>query len=128
MAFLVRTIVVAFALWLATVLVSGISLAGESSARSLLTLVLVALIFGVVNAVLKPLILVVGCSLYVLTLGLFALVANALLFWLTAWLAEVFSLPFTVDGFWPAFWGALVVSIVTWIMSLALPRRQDLQA
>ena len=127
MAFLVRTVVVALGLWLATVLVPGISVSGSETLNNVLTLVVVAAIFGVINAVLKPIIVVIGCSLYVLTLGLFALIVNALLFWLSAWIAEEFSLPFIVDGFWAAFWGAIVVTVVTWIMSLILPARAGLQ-
>jgi putative membrane protein len=85
----------------------------------------VALIFGVVNAVLKPIIHFVGCVFYILTLGLFALVVNALLFLLTDWIADRLELPFEIDGFWPAFWGALVMGIVSWVISLVLADRLE---
>jgi putative membrane protein len=106
MQFLIRTAATAVALWIATLIISGIEVAGSSTIRNILTLLVVALIFGLVNAFLKPLIKIVGCVFYVLTLGLIALVVNALLFLLTAWLADVLNLPFTVDGLWAAFWGA----------------------
>ena len=109
------------ALWVTTVLVPGIGINADSTAKGIGTLVVVALIFGVVNAIVKPLVQILGCALYVITLGLFALVVNALLFMLTAWLAEQLNLPFHIDGFWAAFWGAIIVAIVMWLLSLALP-------
>jgi putative membrane protein len=121
--FLIRIVVNAFALWITTLVVSGIDLSGRSTTTNVLTLLAVALIFGVVNAVLKPIIHVIGCVFYILTLGLFALVVNALLFLLTDWIAGVFDLPFNVDGFWPAFWGAIVMAIVSWALSLIVPDR-----
>jgi putative membrane protein len=102
-----------------------VEVSGRSGTQTVLTLVVVALIFGVVNAVLKPVIQVVGCVFYLLTLGLFALVVNALLFLLTDWLARSLDLPFRVDGFWPAFWGAIVVAVVSWLISIAVPDRSD---
>lgn len=123
MWFLIRTAATAVALWIATLIVGGIDTTGSSTVRNVLTLLLVALIFGVVNAVLKPIIKLVGCVFYVLTLGLIALVVNALLFLLTAWLADVLNLPFEVDGFWSAFWGAIVVGVVSWAITLAVPDR-----
>lgn len=123
MWFLLRTAVTAVALWIATLLVGGIEVSGSSTIRNLLTLLAVALIFGLVNAVLKPLIKLFGCVFYVLTLGLIALVVNALLFLLTGWLADQLNLPFELDGFWPAFWGAIVVGVVSWLINLAVPDR-----
>ena len=105
-------------------IVPGISLTGDAAWENVLTLIAVALIFGVINAVLKPIIKVVGCVFYILTLGLIALVVNALLFLLTGWVADQLSLPFEVDGFWPAFWGAIVVALVSWAITLALPDRE----
>lgn len=124
MGFLIRLVVNAVALWITTLVVSGIELSGESTWANVLTLLAVALIFGVVNAVLKPIIHVVGCVFYILTLGLFALVVNAMLFLLTDWIAGLIDLPFDVDGFWPAFWGAIVMAIVSWAISLIIPDRR----
>ncbi|WBB65620.1 phage holin family protein [Micromonospora sp. WMMD812] len=125
MGFLIRLAITAVALWITTLIVPGVEVSGRSGANTVLTLVVVALIFGVVNAVLKPVIKVIGCLFYVVTLGLFALVVNALLFLLTDWIAYVLDLPFQVDGFWAAFWGAIVMAVVTWLISVVLPDRLE---
>ncbi|MBC3189665.1 phage holin family protein [Pseudonocardia sp. C8] len=125
LAFAVRTLVVAAALWVATVLVSGIELQSGATGTRIGTLLVVALLFGVVNAVVKPVVALVGCPLYILTLGLFALVVNALMFLLTGWLSGLLNLPFTVDGFWAAFWGAIIVGIVSFFLHLVIPDRYD---
>ncbi|ANY10081.1 hypothetical protein AFB00_14835 [Pseudonocardia sp. HH130630-07] len=125
MAFVVRTLVVAASLWVATVLVTGVDLGSGSTALRVGTLLGVALLFGVVNAVVKPIVATLGCPLYVLTLGLFALVVNALMFMLTGWLAGLLNLPFVVDGFWSAFWGAIIVAIVSFFLHLVIPDRYD---
>jgi len=118
----VRVFVNAVALWVAVVLVGGVDIDARTTAGKLATLLVVAVIFGLVNAVLRPIVLVLSCPLIILTLGLFALVANALLFWLTAAVSNALGAPFHVDGFWAAFWGALVVSIVSWLLSLFVRR------
>ncbi|MEH1014891.1 phage holin family protein [Micromonospora sp. CPCC 206060] len=123
MGFLVRLVINAIALWITTLVVTGIEVGGRTGGNKALTLLAVALIFGVVNAVLKPVIHLVGCVLYLVTLGLFALVVNALLFLLTDWIAGKLDLPFQVDGFWPAFWGAIVMAVVSWLISVAVPDR-----
>ncbi|MDN5915829.1 MAG: phage holin family protein [Pseudonocardia sp.] len=125
LAFVVRVLVVAASLWVATVLVDGIELDASSTSTRVGTLLVVALIFGVVNAVVKPLIKVVGCPLYVLTLGLIGLVVNALLFWLVGSLSDAVGLPFVVDGFWPGFWGAIIVAIVGFVLHLVIPDKVD---
>ncbi|MGC1212236.1 MAG: phage holin family protein [Micromonospora sp.] len=125
MGFLIRLVITAIALWVTTLIVPGVKVGGQSGANTALTLVAVALIFGVVNAVLKPVIKVFGCVFYLLTLGLFALVVNALLFLLTDWIARGLHLAFRVDGFWPAFWGAIVMAVVTWLISVAVPDRLE---
>ncbi|MBM7083299.1 phage holin family protein [Micromonospora humidisoli] len=125
MGFLIRLVITAIALWVTTLVVPGVDVTGRNGANTALTLLLVALIFGVVNAVLKPVIKVVGCVFYLLTLGLFALVVNALLFMLTDRLARAVDLPFRVDGFWAAFWGAIVMAVVTWLISVAVPDRWE---
>jgi putative membrane protein len=104
------------AVWITTAL-PGITLAGQDTTTKVLTLLAVSVIFGVVNLVLKPIAKTLGCLLYILTLGLFGLVVNGLLFWLTSYLAGELRLPFHVDGFWPAFWGALIVSIVSSVLA-----------
>jgi putative membrane protein len=89
------------------------------------TLVAVAIIFGLVNAVVKPVVKVLGCAFYILTLGLIAFVVNALLFLLVGWLAAQLRLPFVVDGFWAAFFGAIVVGVVSFVLHVAIPDRLD---
>jgi putative membrane protein len=123
MRFLVRLVLTALALWLATWIVEGIHLYGDSALAKFLSLVVVAVIFTLVNMIVKPVIMAIGCALYVLTLGLFGLVVNALMFWLTGWVSEKLSLGFFVDGFWPAFWGAIIVSVAMWLMDLLSPQR-----
>jgi putative membrane protein len=120
MRFLIRVLASAAALAVATAVVPGIELTTGSVASKVLTLIAVALIFGVINAFLKPIVKIVGCLFYILTLGLIALVVNALLLWLTSWLADKLNLPWHITGFWPAFWGALIVSVVTWLLSILI--------
>ena len=109
----------------ATWAIPGIELTAGSGWSRLGTLLAVAVIFGLINAFLKPLIKVVGCAFYVLTLGLIALVVNGLLLWLTSWIAGKLNLPFHVTGFWPAFWGAIIVGVVSWLLSLLFDDRRE---
>jgi putative membrane protein len=84
-------------------------------------LLLVAAVFGIVNSTLRPLLTVLTCPLVVITLGLFTLVINAMMLLVTGWFSESWHLGFTVDGFWAAFWGGLVVGLVSMMLSLVLP-------
>jgi len=118
MRFLLRVLVSAAALGVATWVVPGITLPAASGWSKTGTLLAVALIFGIINATLKPLIKVVGCAFYVLTLGLVALVVNGLLLWLTGCGSGKLSLPFHISGFWAAFWGAIIVGLVSWVLNL----------
>ncbi len=123
MRFVIRIVASAIALAVAAAVVPGIELTTASLGSKALTLIAVALIFGVVNAVLKPIVKTIGCAFYVLTLGLIALVVNALLLWLTSYLAGKLKLPFHITGFWPAFWGAIIVGIVGWLLSILVRDR-----
>jgi len=118
MKLLLRILIPAAALGIAHLLISGIELTSGSDWSKAGTLILVALIFGVVNAVLKPVVKTIGCLFYVLTLGLIGLVVNGLLLWLCSWVAGKLSLPFHITGFWPAFWGAIIVGVVGWLLNL----------
>ena len=121
MKILIRIAVSTAALGVAAWVVPGIVLTGHDTAAKALTLLVVAVIFGVVNAILKPVIKVVGCAFYVLTLGLFAIVVNGLLLWLSSWIAfDQLHEPFHVTGFWPAVEGALIVGVVSWVIPLVL--------
>lgn len=120
MNFIVRFLITAGALWLAVWLVPGITHDG-----TWLELLGVALVFGLVNALIRPLIKLLTCPLVILTLGLFLLVLNALMLWLTAALSTAIGLDFHVAGFWPAFWGALLISIVSAVLNLVFGERKE---
>ena len=115
MTFLLRLLVNAAALWVATAIVPGVDYAG-----GWLPFLAVALIFGVMNSVIRPITWVLALPLILLTLGLFLLVINGLMLWLTSALSSALDLGFHVRGFWAAFWGALVVSLVSTILSIGL--------
>ncbi|WP_328838186.1 phage holin family protein [Streptomyces europaeiscabiei] len=121
MNFLVKTIANAGALAVAVWLIGKITLTGDSTGKEVGTLLLVALVFGLVNAVVKPLVKLLTLPLFILTLGLFTLIVNALMLLLTSWLADVLDLSFHVEGFWTAVLGGLIISIVSWALSLVLP-------
>ena len=112
MRFLVRLLVNAAALWVATRLVSGVTYSG-----GWLPFLGVALVYGIVNATLRPVLKILTFPIIILTLGIFALVINGLMLWLTSSLSDALGLGFHVRGFWAAFWGALVVSIVSTLLS-----------
>jgi putative membrane protein len=109
----VRWLINTLALYVAASLMPGIHY--EKGPGGLL---LVAVIFGIVNSGLRPILTVLTCPLVLLTLGLFTLVINALLLMLTSWLSSQFDLGFRVDGFWAAFWGGLVIGVVSLVLSL----------
>lgn len=113
MGFVIRLVFTAIALWVAVHFVPGIEHTGPT-----LDLLWVALIFGLVNALVRPLLLTLSCPLVLLTLGLFVFVLNALMLWLTGALAEAFGLAFHVDGFIPALIGGLVVGVVSAVLNL----------
>lgn len=121
--FLIKTLANAAALAVATWLLSDIELTGDDSGKKTLTLILVALIFGLVNFVVKPVVKLFSLPLLVLTLGLFTLVINALMLMLTSWLADKVDLSFHVDGFGTALLGGLIISIVSWALNMLLPDR-----
>lgn len=112
MQFLMRLIVTALATAAAVWLVPGISLTASDTTDKAVTLLIVALIFGAVNAVIKPLVSVMSTCLLVLTLGLFMLVINALMLMLTSWIGTQFGIGFHVDGFWSALFGSIIISVV----------------
>jgi len=115
MPFLVRLLVNAAALWVATRIVPGVTFDGGP-----LPMLGVALVFGMLNASLRPLAKILMFPLIILTLGIFALVINGLMLWLTSSLSSTLGLGFHVSGFWAAFWGALVVSVVSLMLSLLI--------
>ncbi|GAA0219029.1 phage holin family protein [Cryptosporangium japonicum] len=120
MKLIITVLVTAVALLASTYVVDGIDVTETTWPAKVGTLLVVAAIFGLVNAIVKPLVKTIGCGIYVLTLGLFGLIVNALLFLLVGWFAEQFGLGFEVDGFWAGFWGAIVVWVVSFVLNLAL--------
>jgi putative membrane protein len=121
MNFLVKTIANAGALGVAIWLLQDITLGDGNTGKKALTLVGVALLFGLVNFVVKPIVKLLTLPLFILTLGLITLVINALMLLLTSWLADQFDLNFHVEGFWTAVLGGLIISIVSWALNVALP-------
>ncbi len=108
MGFLIRLIVNAIALIAVAYVVPGVHVSGIVGA------LIAALILGIVNAILRPILIIISLPLEIVTLGLFTFVINALLFWLVG----AIHVGLYVDGFWPAFWGAIVMTIVSWVLSL----------
>jgi putative membrane protein len=111
--FIIRLIINAIALWVAATFVPGIAYRGD-----ILNLLLIALVFGVLNALIRPLLSLLTCPLQILTLGLFTLVLNAVMLLLTSSVGQSLGIPFSVEGFVPALIGAIVVSIVSIILSI----------
>ena len=120
MTFLICLLVNAGALWVATRVVSGVTYSG-----GWLPLLGVALVFGFVNAFIRPIAKLLALPLIIVTLGIFALVVNGLMLWLTSALSITLGLNFHVSGFWAAFWGALVVSIVSTLLSVMVRSGQS---
>jgi putative membrane protein len=113
--FLLRWIINSLAVWAAVSFVPGINWTNDW-----VSLIGLGLILTLVNAIVRPLAKFVGCLPIILTLGLFTLVINAFLFWLTGQIGLMFDMGFTVDGFWPALLGSLVVSAVSIVMGMIL--------
>jgi putative membrane protein len=122
---LIRVVLNAVAVWVATLLVGGVDVTTDSTGKKVLTLVVVGAILGLVNATIKPVVKLLSLPLVILTLGIFALVVNGLLFWLVAAVSSGLGAPFHVDGFWSGFWGAIVVSVVSWLLSIVVPDGDD---
>jgi putative membrane protein len=120
MRFLLRLLITAAALWAAVYLVPGISYTGP-----LLNLLIVAFVFGIVNAIVRPILVWLTCPLIVLTLGLFVLVLNAVMLWLTSALSGALGIDFQVSGFIPAVIGGLVVGIVSAVLNIFVSDDDD---
>ena len=117
--FIIRWLINAVALYAAVALLSGHGIT-VIDGTNWFSFIWLALIFGLLNAFVRPLLNVLTCLFNVLTLGLFTLVINTFLFWLTGVIGAMYNIGFLVDGFWPAFWGALIVSIVSMVLSMLL--------
>lgn len=121
--FLVRLLINALALWITTMLVTGVSVVAyepKDTTAKVLTFLLVAGIFGIVNGVIGNFIRIVAFPLYILTLGLIALVVNSLLLLLVAWISDLIGFGLQVDGFWWGVLGAVVLALLSWLISIVL--------
>lgn len=121
MKFVIWVVVNALALTVATWLLQGIRLTGDTTEDRVFTMLLVALIFGVINAVVSPVVKILSLPFIILTLGLFLLVINAFMLMFTSWISREIGLGFHVDGFWTALFGAIIVTVSTWLLEAALP-------
>ena len=121
--FLLRAALTGVALWVVTLIVPGIAfVGGDSTIARVGVIFVVAVVFGLVNAVIKPVVQIVSIPLYILTLGLIHVVINAFMLWITAWITEhTTHWGLTIDQFWwTAIWAAIVLSIVSWVLSLVV--------
>ena len=122
-SFLGRAAVTGLALWVVTLVVPGISFVGGDTAVQKIGIVfVVAVIFGLVNALIKPIVALLSIPLYILTLGLFHVVVNALMLWITAWITEhTTHWGLQIDQFWwTAIWAAILLSLVGWVFSMPM--------
>ena len=122
--FLIKTVVNGIALWVAALAVTGISLGEEAPELStrLFTIALVALVFGVINAFVKPVAKCLAFPAILLTLGLFTLIVNAAMLWLTSWFSQQVGLDFSVDNFfWTSVIGGIVITLVSMILNVLVP-------
>lgn len=120
MKFLLRLVITAIALWAAVALIPGIEYHGEPW-----KLLLVALVFGAVNALIRPVLVVLSCPLIVLTLGLFVFILNALMLWITGQISTAFGLDFQVTGFFAAVFGGIVVGLVSTALNLMVGAKPE---
>lgn len=122
MRFIIRTVITALALWAAVALIPGIEYQGTWWG-----MLLVALVFGLINALVRPVLVILSCPLIVLTLGLFIFVLNAFLLWLTGQVSGVLGLDFSVRGFFAAVLGGIIVGVVSTVLNLLVgtkPKRR----
>jgi len=121
-SFAIRVAVNAVAVWVATRLIEGLTVSGDSGWPRMVLFLVIGLLLAVVNTVVKPVVKVLSFPLYILTLGLFGFIVTALMLELTAWLSEATPVTFAVaDFFWSAVLGAVVVTVATLVLNLILP-------
>ena len=123
-AFLLRAAVTGLALWIVTRVVAGVQfVGGHTPVQRIGIILVVAVIFGLVNAIIKPIVQIISIPLYIVTLGLFHIVINALMLWITSRITEnTTHWGLYIDSFWwTAIWAAIVLSIVSWVLSLVVP-------
>jgi putative membrane protein len=126
MNFVIKVAVNAVALWVAALVVSGVNLAENNATwtSKLVTIVLVALLFGIVNAVIKPIAKLLSFPAIILTLGLFTFIVNAFMLQITEWISDAIGLSFTIQHFfWDAVFAAVIITLVSWVLSVVLPEK-----
>jgi putative membrane protein len=125
MAFVIRVLINGVAIWFATLILSGMDVVGGGSGwQNAGIIALIALVFGIVNAIVKPIVALLSIPLYILTLGLFTIVVNALMLMLTAWITEATDWGLRIDNFGTACLGAVIVSVVSLILSVLTGRHR----
>ncbi|WP_062983753.1 phage holin family protein [Nocardia anaemiae] len=128
MQLLIRLIINAVAIWLAAAWVDKIEIlspADKGNGAKVIVILAVAVVFTLVNALIKPIVKLLSLPLVIVTLGLFLLVINALMLWLTAKITETTDYGLRVDGFWAAVWGGIIVAVVNWILGVLVPDGDD---
>ena len=119
---IVKVVVNAVAIWVATAVVPGVDVSGDGVGRTIITLAVVGAIFGLVNALIKPIVKLFSLPFYVLTLGLFAFIVNAFMLEIVSWLSDQWNISFHIDDFfWSAIGAAIVVTFVSMVLNLVLP-------
>jgi putative membrane protein len=119
---IVKVVVNAVAIWVATAVVPGVEVSGDGAARTIITLAVVGAIFGLVNALVKPIVKLFSLPFYILTLGLFAFIVNAFMLEIVSWLSDQWNISFHIDDFfWSAIGAAIVVTFVSMVLNLVLP-------
>ncbi|WP_067674657.1 phage holin family protein [Nocardia miyunensis] len=124
MALLLRLIINAVAIWLASVLVGNIELispASQGTTGKVIVVLIVAIIFGLVNALVKPIVKLLSLPLVIVTLGLFLLIINALMLWLTAAITSTTEYGLRVHGVFAAIFGAIIITVVNWVLGIFVP-------
>jgi putative membrane protein len=124
MQLIIKIVVNAVAIWVATAIVPGVVVSDGNAdlGRKIVTLLVVGALFGVVNALIKPIVKLFALPFYILTLGLFAFIVNAAMLMLASWLAEQLNISFHIDDFfWSAIGAAIVVTFVSMVLNLVLP-------
>ncbi|WP_282777084.1 MULTISPECIES: phage holin family protein [unclassified Nocardia] len=123
MTLLLRLIITGVAIWLAAEWVSGIDIIApeDTTSSKLLVLAVVTVVFTIVNAFVKPIVKLLSLPLVILTLGLFLLVINALMLWLTSWLTGYTDYQLHVEGFWAAVLGGIIITLVNWVLGILVP-------
>ncbi|MCL2465814.1 MAG: phage holin family protein [Micrococcales bacterium] len=125
MSYVVRVLINAVAIWFATLVLPGFDAEGaDTTLGKVAVFAAVGLVFGIVNAVVKPVVQLLTLPVYILTLGLFTLVVNALMLMLTAWVTSHAHWGLRIDGFWWAVLAAIIVSLVSFVLS-AMTKRKD---